>query len=243
LANAPAGSRDGRLACRRLLAEFTGTFLLILVACGGGVANAASGGHVGRDAAAAAPGLMVIVLIIAIGATSGAHMNPAVTVSLAARGSFPWHGVPGYILAQLAGALCAAGGLRLVFGNVGGLGTTTPAPWAGDGAALLAEIALTFGLMTVIFGAASWPRGNGHNAAIAIGGYVSLAGLWASPVSGASMNPARSLAPEVVSGNLNGWWIYILGPIAGGLLAVLLARALSGRHSIAANRAAEGGLP
>jgi aquaporin Z len=233
LANAPAAFRDGRLACRRLLAEFTGTFLLILVACGGGVVNAASGGHVGRDAAAVAPGIMVIIAIIAIGATSGAHMNPAVSESLAARGNFPWHRVPGYILAQVVGALCAAGGLRLAFGNVGGLGTTAPAPWAGDGAALLAEIVLTFGLMTVIFGAASWPRNNGHNAAIVIGGYVSLAGLWASPVSGASMNPARSLAPEIVSGNLNGWWIYVLGPIAGGLLAVLLARALSGGHSMA----------
>jgi hypothetical protein len=130
---------------------------------------------------------MVAALIRAIGDSSGAHVNPAVTVALASRGTFPWHRVPGYLLAQFLGAFCAASALRLAFGDAGGLGATTPAPWAGDGTALAAEAVLTFGLLTVILAAASGPRGTGRGiahgighgvgrtAAIAIGGYVALA--------------------------------------------------------------------
>ena len=131
--------------------------------------------------------------------------------------------------------MLAAGLLRFLFGDAGGLGGTAPGRGIGAGTALVMEIVLTFGLVTVILGTASGARNVGHNAAIAVGGYVALAGLWASPVSGASMNPARSLGPALVS-----TWIYLAGPLVGGLLAVALAWALRGSPSPAADQAAQG---
>ncbi len=235
-----AAFADGRLEWRRLLAEACGTFFLVLVAAGGGVVNAVSHGQVGRPAAVVAPGIMVLALIYTMGETSGAHLNPAVTVGFAARGHFPWPRVPGYLLAQLAGAVGAAGLLRLLFGTAGRLGGTFPGHGITAAVALVTEIVLTAGLMTVILGTASGARNIGHNAAIAVGGYVALAGLWASPVSGASMNPARSLGPDLVSGDFSAAWIYLAGPLAGGLVAVGLARALRGRRSPAGDLAAQG---
>ncbi len=231
---------EPRFEWRRLLAEMGGTFFLVLVAAGADVVNAVSGGQVGRAAAVTAPGIMVLALIYTIGETSGAHLNPAVTVAFAARGNFPWRRVPGYLVAQLAGAVTAAGLLRLLFGDAGGLGRTAPRHGIAAPTALVVEIVLTFGLVTVILGTASGARNVGHNAAIAVGGYVALAGLWASPVSGASMNPARSLGPALVSGNLGSVWIYVLGPLAGSLLAVVLAWALRGGPSPAARITAQG---
>jgi aquaporin Z len=231
---------NNRLEWRRLIGEAGGTFLLVLVAAGAGVVDAVSHGQVGRTAAVTAPGLMVLALIYTIGATSGAHLNPAVTVAFAARGHFPWDRVPGYVVAQVGGATAAAALLRSMFGTAGRLGGTFPGHGIPAGTALVTEIVLTFGLMTVILGTSSGPRNVGHNAAIAIGGYVALAGLWASPVSGASMNPARSLGPALVSGDLGVIWIYLAGPVAGSLLAVGLAWALRGRPSPAADVAAQG---
>ena len=231
---------NNRLEWRRLVAEAGGTFLLVLVAAGAGVVNAVSHGQVGRTAAVTAPGLMVLALIYTIGATSGAHLNPAVTVGFAARGHFPWGRVPGYVLAQVCGATAAAALLRSMFGTAGRLGGTFPGHGIPAGTALVTEIVLSFGLMTVILGTSSGPRNVGHNAAVAIGGYVALAGLWASPVSGASMNPARSLGPALVSGDLGCVWIYLAGPAAGALLAVGLAWALRGHPSRAADIAAQG---
>jgi aquaporin Z len=236
-----AAFADNRLEWRWLLAEGGGTFFLVLVAAGAGVVNEVSHGQVGRAAAVTAPGIMVLALIYTIGETSGAHLNPAVTVGFAARGHFPWRRVPGYLLAQVSGAVLAAGLLRSLFGDAGGLGGTAPGREIGAGTALVMEIVLTFGLVTVILGTASGARNVGHNAAIAVGGYVALAGLWASPVSGASMNPARSLSgPALVSGDLHSTWIYLAGPLAGGLVAVALAWALRGPPSPAANQAAQG---
>jgi aquaporin Z len=238
-----AGTADfanGRLEWRRLLAEAGGTFLLVLVAAGAVVVNAVSHGQVGRTAAVTAPGIMVLAMIYTIGATSGAHLNPAVTVAFAARGHFPWRRVPGYVLAQLLGATGAAALLRSMFGTAGRLGGTFPGPGIPAGTALVTETVLSLGLMTVILGTSSGARNVGHNAAIAIGGYIALAGLWASPVSGASMNPARSLGPALVSGDLGVVWIYLAGPVAGGLLAVGLAWALRGHPSPAADLAAQG---
>ena len=229
-----------RLEWRRLLAEITGTFFLVLVAAGGAVVNAVSHGQVGRAAAVAAPGLMVLALIYTIGETSGAHLNPAVTVAFAARGDFPWARVPGYLAAQLAGAAAAAATLRGLFGTAGRLGVTTPEHGIGGPAAVTIEAILTFGLVTVILGTASGARNVGHNAAIAVGGYVALAGLWASPLTGASMNPARSLGPALVGGDPGWVWIYIAGPLAGALLAVAVAWALRGPPSPAAAAAAQG---
>jgi aquaporin Z len=231
---------EPRFEWRRLLAELGGTFFLVLVAAGADVVNVVSGGQVGRAAAVTAPGIMVLALIYTIGETSGAHLNPAVTLAFAARGNFPWRRVPGYLIAQLAGAVAAAGLLRLLFGLAGGVGRTTPGHGIAAWTALVVETVLTFGLVTVILGTASGARNVGHNAAIAIGGYVALAGLWASPVSGASMNPARSLGPALVGGDLRDAWIYVAGPLSGGLLAVALAWALRGRPSTAARIVAQG---
>ena len=151
--------------------------------------------------------------------------------------------MPGYLVAQLAGAAAAAGVLRAMFGTAGGLGATVPGPGIGTVTAVVTEGLLTLGLMSVILATASGPRNVGHNAAIAVGAYIALAGLWASPVSGASMNPARSLGPALVSGRLTDIWIYLAGPLAGALLAVAGAWALRGPPSWAADIAAQGEIP
>ncbi|MEU8515064.1 aquaporin [Kitasatospora sp. NPDC048722] len=225
---------------RRLAAEGAGTFFLVLVAAGAGVVDAVTGGGTGASAAAVAPGVMVLALIYTLGETSGAHFNPAVTLAFAARGNFPWRRVPAYLAAQLAGALAAAGLLRALFGTAGGLGVTRPGPGVGVGAALALEIVLTLGLVTVILATASGARNVGHNAAIAVGGYIALAGLWAGAASGASMNPARSLAPALVGGQGGPLWIYLVGPLAGAALAVPLAWALRGPPSPRASLTAQG---
>ncbi len=235
-----AAFHDIRWEWTRMLAELVGTFLLVLVAAGAVVVNASSHGQVGRAAAVVAPGLMVLALIYTIGETSGAHLNPAVTIAFAARGNFPWTRVPGYVAAQLAGAAGAAATLRALFGLVGGLGATAPGPGVSAATAVIVEGLLTFGLVTVILATSSGARNVGHNAAIAVGGYVALAGLWASPVSGASMNPARSLGPDLVAWLWSSAWIYVAGPVAGGLAAVALAWALRGPPSAAADLAAQG---
>ncbi|TQF02819.1 aquaporin [Kitasatospora acidiphila] len=180
---------------RRLAAEAVGTFFLVLVAAGSGVAAALSHSAVGPAATAVAPGAMVLALVYTLGETSGAHLNPAVTLAFAARRDFPWRWVPGYLLAQCTGAIAAAGLLRALFGTAGDLGVSVPRAGVGDSTALVLEVVLTLGLVTVILGTASGARNIGHNAAIAVGCYVALAGLWSGPLGGASMNPARSLAP------------------------------------------------
>jgi aquaporin Z len=231
---------DARLEWRRLVAEVIGTFFLVLVAAGGPVVGAMSHGAVSRAAAVVAPGMMVLALIYTIGESSGAHINPAVTVAFAARGDFPWRRVPGYLVAQVAGAVLAAAALRGLFGTVGKLGATVPGAHMSTGATFAIEGLLTFGLVTVILGTAHGARNVGHNAAIAVGGYVALAGLWASPTTGASMNPARSLGPDLIRGDLTHTWVYILAPIIGGLIAVALAWVLRGPPTPAAALAAQG---
>ena len=146
----------------------------------------------GRVEAVVAPGLMVMAIILFMGAVSGAHLNPAVSIAFAARGDFPWKRVPGYIAAQLLGATIACAFLWAVFGNVGMLGATRPGPGISDLQALVMELVLTLGLVSVILGTASKAQNVGPIAALAVGGYIALAGLWASPISGASMNPAQS---------------------------------------------------
>ena len=226
---------------RRLFAEAFGTFLLVLVASGGAVVNAVHPGSVPLDARVVAPGLMVMAIIYFMGMVSGAHINPAVTLSFAARGNFPWRRVPAYIIAQFAGAVLAALFLRALFGNVAHLGATLPGG-TPLGTALVIEAVLTMGLVSVILGTASGARNIGANAAIAVGGYIALAGLWAAPVTGGSMNPARSLGPALVSDSWNGWWVYLVGPVVGGLLAVGVAWILRGSPSRAADTAAQGDL-
>ncbi|HTT35447.1 MAG TPA: aquaporin [Thermoplasmata archaeon] len=220
--------RNPALEGRRLFAEAFGTFFLVVVAAGGPVVAAATGVSPGLAALVTAPGLMVMAIILFMGATSGAHLNPAVTVAFAARGDFPWRRVPGYVLAQAAGGLLACGLLRAMFGDVGGLGATVPGPGVSDLAAVVIEAVLTLGLVSTILGTASRAQSVGGLAALAVGGYIALAGLWGAAASGASMNPVRSLAPELLTGDLSLAWIYVIGPVAGALAAVVIAHVLRG---------------
>lgn len=228
LARAQRDFSNPELEGRRLFAEGFGTFFLVLVAAGAGVVAADSGGGLGPAALVVAPGLMVMAIILFMGATSGAHLNPAVSISFAARGDFPWKRVPGYIAAQFAGAIAACLVLAALFGRVGSLGHTVPGPGFDDLQAFVIEVLLTLGLVSTILGTASRAQSVGPLAALAVGGYIALAGLWASPVGGASMNPARSLGPALVLGNYGHLWLYLVAPVVGGLLAVGVAYLLRG---------------
>jgi len=228
---------------RRLCAEVIGTFFLVLVAAGAGVVNAASGGAVGRPASVVAPALMVMAVILATGAVSGAHLNPVVTIAFAFRRDFPWSRVPLYLVAQVAGGLLSCLFLRAVFGTIGGLGATVPGLHMTDGRAVAIEAVLTCGLVTTILGTASGAQNVGTFSALAVAGYIALAGLWASPVSGASMNPVRSFAPDAVAGQFSHFWVYLVGPFIGMLVAVGFAHFLRGPGpDPAAARAAQGSL-
>ena len=186
-------------------------------------------GQISLSAAVVAPGLTVMAVILFTGAISGAHLNPVVSVAFALRRDFPWNRVPGYILAQLVGATLAALFLLAVFGNVEHLGATLPGAGYRNWQALLLEIALTGGLVSVILGTASRAQNVGSVGALAVGGYVALAGLWAAPVSGTSMNPARSFGPALVSGDWSAYWVYVVGPLIGAIIAVGCAVILRGR--------------
>ena len=226
---------------RRLFAEALGTFFLVLVGAGAVVVAAKSNGAIGRSAAVTAPGLMVMAIILFMGAVSGAHLNPAVTLAFAARGDFPWRRVPGYMLLQLVGATLACLFLWAVLGKVGALGATEPGADIHAWQAMLIELVLTAGLVSVILGTASSAQNVGALSAIAVGGYIVLAGLWSSPISGASMNPARSFGPDLVNADFGNSWIYVVGPIVGAMSAVGIAYILRGRGGdVGGMRAARG---
>jgi aquaporin Z len=229
---------------RRLFSELFGTFLLVLVGAGGGVVDAVSHGAIGRGAEVTAPGLTVMAIILFMGGVSGAHLNPAVSVAFAARGDFPWRRVPGYIAVQLVGATLAVLFLEAMFGDVGMLGATLPGPGVGRGQAVLMEFVLTAGLVSTILGTASRAQNVGPLSAVAVAGYVVLAGLWSSPITGASMNPARSFGPDLVLGSFSDYSVYLVGPVAGGLVAVGIAWILRGPGGVdaSARAAAEGRL-
>lgn len=228
---------------RRLFSEVMGTFLLLLVAAGAGMMNAAFGDPISRTAAVVAPGLMVMAMILFMGRVSGAHFNPAVSIAFALRGDFPWNRVPGYIIAQFVGAVLAVLFLQSVIGSSASNGATYPAQSATDVAAFLMEVVLTFGLVSVILGTASGAQNIGIIGALGVGGYIALAGLWASPLSGASMNPIRSLAPDLVANDWTAYWVYLAGPLVGAALAVVAAYLLRGRGGgLAGSQAAQGAL-
>ena len=231
---------DPKLEWRRLFSELLGTFFLVLVAAGGGIL--VGEGQISLAAAVVAPGLMVMAIILFMGAVSGAHLNPAVSLAFALRGDFPWKRVPGYIIIQLLGATLACLFLLAVFGNIQHLGATLPGSGYEDWQALLMEVALTAGLVSVILGTASAAQNVGAIAALGVGGYIALAGLWAAPVSGTSMNPARSFGPALVSGDFTSYWVYVVGPIAGALIAVGCAYVLRGRGGDPIARAAGSGV-
>src|SRR3984893_11475459 len=228
------------LEWRRIFAETWGTFLLVVVAAGGEVVAARSGGAVTPSMKVVAPGLMVMAIIYFMGAVSGAHLNPAVTLAFAVRRNFPWNRVPGYVLGQAAGGVLAALFLRVMFGTIGALGATVPGIGISNGKALAMEVLLTTGLVNTILGTASGARNIGTNGAIAVGGYIALAGLWAAPITGASMNPARSFAPDLVRGNFGTTWIYLVGPAVGALIGVIFEWILKGRPTAAGAIAAQG---
>ncbi|MGH2908462.1 MAG: MIP/aquaporin family protein [Solirubrobacteraceae bacterium] len=231
--------RDPRLEYRRLFAETLGTFLLVLAAAGGGLLHAK--GQIGLSAAVVAPGLTVMAVILFMGAVSGAHLNPVVSMAFAVRGDFAWRRVPGYVGAQLAGAALACLFLLAVFGNIEHLGATLPGPGYRGWQAFLMEIALTGGLVSVILGTASEAQNVGLFGAFGVGGYIALAGLWAAPVSGTSMNPARSFGPALVSGDWTAFWAYVAGPAIGAAIALGCAWVLRGPGGDATARAAASG--
>ena len=229
---------------RRLFSEMFGTFLLVFVAAGGPMVNARFGGHViSKSALVVAPGLMVLAIILFMGAVSGAHLNPVVTIAFTLRGDFPRRRVPTYIVAQFSGAVLATLVLVGLAGKQGTAGLTLPGPGISTWVAMLWEAVLTVGLVSVILGTASGAQQIGAMAAIGVGSYIALAGLIGAPLSGASMNPARSLGPALVLDDWTSWWAYLVGPLIGGLVAVGVADILRGRGGGELSRlAAQGSL-
>ncbi len=220
---------DGRQEWRRLFSEFVGTFFLVLVAAGGGMMSQAFPDTISRTAAVVAPGLMVMAIILFMGKVSGAHLNPAVSIAFALRGDFPWLRVPGYIVVQLAGAVLASWFAQSVINESASYGSNYPATGYSNTAAFLMETVLTFGLVSVILGTASGAQNVGIIGAIGVGAYIALAGLWGSPISGTSMNPARTFGPDMVSLDFGAYWVYVAGPLAGAVIAVGVAFVLRGQ--------------
>ncbi|MDX6550333.1 MAG: aquaporin [Gaiellales bacterium] len=211
------------MLARSALAEAVGTFALVFAGCGAIMVDATSHalGHVG---VAISFGLVIMVMIYALGHISGAHFNPGVTFAFALTRHFPWPRVGVYWAAQLAGGLAAALVLRGSLGDVAHVGATLPA--GGDGQAFLWEAVLTFFLMFVIMAVATDTRAVGEAAAIAIGGTVGLDAMFGGPVTGASMNPARSLAPAIAGGDFSSIWVYIAAPLLGAAVAAVIYQLL-----------------
>jgi aquaporin Z len=226
----------------RLIIEYLGTTLLVLVAAGSGVINQyVGGGPISRTAAVVAPGALVMALIYAWGPLSGLHINPAVTVAFAARRVFrPSYVVP-YLVVQLAGAITAALFLQLMFGHVAAGGNYPIASAGGQWRSFVMEVVLTTILVSVILNTATGYRSIGHNAALAVGATIALLGLFASPISGASMNPFRSLGPDIVANDYTGWWVYAFAPPIGALVAVAIIGLVRGLPTKEEREAAEGG--
>ncbi len=226
----------------RLIIEFVGTVVLVTVAAGSGVINHyVGGGPISRTAAVIAPGAVVMAMIYAWGPLSGLHINPAVTFAFASRRVFPAGWVLPYWVAQFAGAICAALFLQAMFGDVSAGGNYPIAKPGGDWRSLVMETVLTAILVSIILNTATGGRSIGHNAALAVGSTVALLGLFASPISGASMNPARTLGPDIVSTDFTGWWVYIVGPVLGAAIAVMIIGLVRGLPDKEEREAAEGG--
>jgi aquaporin NIP len=215
----------GPTLIRALVAEAIGTAALVFAGCGAIMVDATTHqlGHVG---VAISFGLVIMVMIYAVGHISGAHFNPAVTLAFAVSRHFPWLRVGLYWAAQMAGALVAAAVLRASLGDVAQVGATLPS--GSDGQAFLWEAVLSFLLMFVIMAVATDTRAVGEAAAIAIGATVGLDAMFGGPVTGASMNPARSLAPALIAGHLSSVWVYLAAPIAGAAVAAVTYQFLRG---------------
>ena len=221
--------KDPKHEWRRLFSELFGTFFLVLVAAGGGMMGHAFPDTISRTAAVVAPGLMVMGIILFMGKVSGAHLNPAVTIAFTLRGDFPWRRVPGYIVVQLIGASLAALFLHEVINVSAKFGSNYPAgaPYTASDAFWM-EAVLTLGLVSVILGTASGAQNVGIFGALGVGAYIALAGLWGSPISGTSMNPARTFGPDLVGRDFTSYWVYVAGPLVGAIVAVGAAWVLRG---------------
>jgi aquaporin Z len=219
---------DSSREWRRLFAELLGTFFLVLVAAGGGMMGHAFPDTISRTASVVAPGLIVMAIILSMGKVSGAHLNPAVSIAFSLRGDFPWRRVPGYVVIQLVGATLAVLLLRAVIHVSGTYGSNYVAHGFSAGDGFLMEAVLTLGLVSVILGTASGAQNIGIMGAFGVGAYIAVAGLWGSPISGASMNPARTFGPDLVGRDFSDCWVYVAGPLTGALLAVGAAWILRG---------------
>jgi MIP family channel proteins len=215
------------------LAELIGTFGLVFAGCGAIMINTLSGGQVTHVGVGLVFGLIITVMIYALGHISGAHFNPVVTLGFVLARHFPLKKLTGYWLAQFAGAILASTCLRLLFGNVAYLGTTLPAGSGGAWQSFGLEALLTFFLMFVIMAMATDTRAVGQAAALAIGGTVGLEALFAGPISGASMNPARSLGPALVSWTWTDQWVYLLAPLVGAIAGAYVYRLLRDATQVA----------
>jgi aquaporin NIP len=205
---------------KKLLAEFLGTFGLVFAGTGAIIIDHATGGQIGHAGIAITFGLVVLAMIHTFGDISGAHLNPAVTLGFAAARRFPLREVPGYVGAQVSGALAASGLLRGLFPEDGKLGATLPA--GSSGQSFVLELVLTAILMLTILSVSAGAKEKGITAGLAIGAVIGLEAMFAGPICGASMNPARSFAPALVSGHLEHLWIYLAAPALGALVAVPL---------------------
>ena len=211
---------------RRLSAEVVGTYFLVIAAAGTDMAADLHPGELPLAVRAVAPALVVAAMIYSLGAVSGAHFNPAVTVAFAVRTVFPWRWVPAYLAAELAGAIAAAATLQVIFDPSGHQGTTYPHGTARQSLAM--EILLTTLLVTVALSVAARHRLLGPTAPIAVGATIAAAGMIGITVSGASMNPARSLGPAIVARISADQWIYVVGPLIGACIGALVVTLCQG---------------
>jgi aquaporin Z len=213
-------------ALRKFLAEFLGTFAMVFAGTGAIVINAQSGGAITHLGVALTFGLIVLVMIYSLGDVSGAHMNPAVTVAFAVAGLFPFFSVLTYLAAQFSGAWLASFTLHFLFPQNGNLGATLPA--GAPIQSFVLEVILSAILMFVILNVSHGAKEKGITAGIVVGAVIALEALFAGPICGASMNPARSFAPAIVSGHFEHLWIYLVAPVVGMLIAIPLFRAVRG---------------
>jgi len=225
---------------RRIFSEGWGMFLVVLFSAGAGCVHTFAPDRVSGAMAAASPGIIVMVSIYFVGAIGGAHINPVVTLAFALRGNFPWKRVPGYLIAQLAGGILAGAFLKFLFGEAGRLGATVPGPGITPQMAFIIETVMSAGFVNTILATATGARNVGTNVAIAVGGFRLACGFFAYSLTGASLNPVRSFAPDLMRGDLHTTWIYIAAPFCGALIAVGLEWILVGPPTEHGKKEAQG---